>query len=230
MREHAGQIVRLPANNVVGIVPRQWRPVIINNRDVRRVCLRVYRRVNRIDQNNIEDFITFNKMILDNTDGHNELGLSCRDSYRGGQYAKKVAGAERRSRNDLISDLHRLCVGVIEHQYEIDHLGIRICAFKHLGTIDSQNYRRRITGRRCLWRCTQIDGQASTGAVAGTVGEGVGESIGRTMRAGIEGVDVAAIRIDDERAEFTRDSDNTIGAYGGWIACGAANASDSCAI
>ena len=108
MREHAGQIVRLPANNVVGIVPRQWRPVIINNRDVRRVCLRVYRRVNRIDQNNIEDFITFNEVILNNTDGHNELGLPGGDSYRGGQYAKKVAGAECRSRNDLISDLHRL--------------------------------------------------------------------------------------------------------------------------
>ena len=119
---------------------------------------------------------------------------------------------------------------MIEHQYEIDHLGIRICAFKHLRAIDSQNYRRRITGRRCLWCCTQIDGQASTGAVAGTVGEGVGEGIGRTMRAGIEGVDVAAIRIDDERAEFTHDGDDAIGANRGGIAAGAGDAGDRCAI
>ena len=50
------------------------------------------------------------------------------------------------------------------------------------------------------------------------------------MRAGVEGVDVAAIGIDNERAEFTHDGDDPIGADRGGIATGAGNASDSGAI
>ena len=77
----------------------------------------------------------------------------------------------------------------------------------------------------------QVDGQASAGGIAGAVGEGVGEGISRTMRAWVEGVDVTAIGIDDECAEFTHDRDNAAnGVFAALIAIGTANAGDSGAI
>ena len=78
MRQYTGEIVRLIARYLIGVVACGGRQIIIDDGDKGAVRSRGYRCVDRVRQNDVETFIGLDQVIGHNGDGNDKGGLPSR--------------------------------------------------------------------------------------------------------------------------------------------------------